>query len=191
MNHRDRFHATVERQAVDRPAGWLGLPVPDACPKLFEHFSVGSVDELKAKIDDDVYPIELPYHSPTSDAIYMAFPFASSDRAEDARRSLTAPGFFEDYSDPSRVDEFDWPDPVKYIDPDECRAAADAAPGDMAVMGVVWSAHFQDACAAFGMETALVKMMTEPEMFDAVIDRITDFYLKANGGVLRSRAGEA
>lgn len=47
-------------------------------------------------------------------------------------------------------------------------------------MGVIWSAHFQDACAAFGMETALIKMMLEPEIFEAVINRITDFYLKAN-----------
>jgi uroporphyrinogen decarboxylase len=44
----------------------------------------------------------------------------------------------------------------------------------------LWSAHFQDACSAFGMETALVKMMLEPEMFEAVIDRITEFYLEAN-----------
>jgi uroporphyrinogen decarboxylase len=50
----------------------------------------------------------------------------------------------------------------------------------MAVMGVVWSAHFQDTCAAFGMETALVKMMTEPEMYNAVCDKIIEFFLKAN-----------
>ena len=27
--------------------------------------------------------------------------------------TLTAPGFFEDYTDPSKVDDFDWPDPEK------------------------------------------------------------------------------
>ena len=31
------------------------------------------------------------------------------------------------------------------------------------------------------MESALVKMRLEPEMFKAVIDKITEFYLKANG----------
>jgi uroporphyrinogen decarboxylase len=30
------------------------------------------------------------------------------------------------------------------------------------------------------METALVKMLTEPDMFQVVIDRITQFYLQAN-----------
>lgn len=180
MTHKERFNATVNREPVDRPATWLGLPVPDALPGLFDYFGVDSVDALKAGIDDDVYPVELPYHSPTSDAIYMAFDFATAGRLSDDKRTLTAPGFFQHYSDPARVDDFDWPDPSKYIDPEECRRVVSQAPQDYAVLGALWSAHFQDACAAFGMETALVKMVTEPEMFDAVIGRITDFYLRAN-----------
>ena len=186
MTHKERFYATIERRPVDRPACWLGLPVPEAHQGLFEHFGVVSVDALKTRLGDDIYPVELPYHSPVSDAIYMAFPFAKAETG----RTLTAPGFFEDYSDPARVDEFDWPDPSRYIDPDECRQVVDAAPQDCAVMGVVWSAHFQDACAAFGMETALMKMVTEPEMFRVVIDRITKFYLQANDIFLNATKGK-
>lgn len=44
----------------------------------------------------------------------------------------------------------------------------------------MWSANFQDACAAFGMETALMKMLAGPEMFTAVLEKITRFYLRAN-----------
>ena len=51
---------------------------------------------------------------------------------------------------------------------------------DRIKMGILWSAHFQDACAAFGMEHAFMVMLSNPDMFRAVIDRITDFYLKAN-----------
>ncbi len=47
-------------------------------------------------------------------------------------------------------------------------------------MGIMWSAHFQDACSAFGMEHALMTMLMNPDMFQAVIDRITQFYLNAN-----------
>jgi len=180
MTHKERFFGTIERRPVDRPACWLGLPVPDAHERLLRHFGVASIDALKVAIDDDIYPVELPYHSPTSDAIYMAFDFPKKGLGGHKERTLTAPGFFEDYSDPARVDEFAWPDPSLYIDAEECKSVVDRAPDGYAVMGVVWSAHFQDACSAFGMETALVKMMTEPEMFRAVIDRITDFYLRAN-----------
>lgn len=180
MDHRERFYRTINRECVDRPASWLGLPMPEAHAGLFRHFGVASVDELKRRLDDDIHPVELPYHSPVSNAIYMAFNFARQGQLSEDKRTLTAPGFFADRSDPARVDEFDWPDPEKYIDPAECRAVVGAAPEDYAVLGVVWSANFQDACAAFGMENALLAMMANPEMFQAVLARITDFYLRAN-----------
>jgi uroporphyrinogen decarboxylase len=179
MTHLERFLATVERRPADRPATWLGIPDAGACPKLFDYFGVSDIRGLKARLDDDIYPVEMPYHSPSADAIYMALNFARETASPD-ERTLTRPGFFECCSDPADVDLFDWPDPARHIDPELCRKAVDDAPDGYAVMGVVWSAHFQDACAAFGMETALIKMLAEPEMFRAVIDRITEFYLKAN-----------
>jgi uroporphyrinogen decarboxylase len=180
MTHKDRFYATLAHKEVDRPASWLGFPTPGASENLMKHFQVNSMDEVFNILDDDVAPVELPYHSPTSDAIYMAFDFAKAGHSDDEHRTLTSPGFFQDYSDPGKIDDFDWPDPAKYIDPDECRRVVAAARQDRAILGVIWSAHFQDACAAFGMETALMKMMTEPEMFRVVIDRIAQFYLTAN-----------
>ena len=183
MTHLERFYATIDRKPVDYPASWLGLPVPDAKQALLEYFKIKDINEMTNAVNDDVFPVEMPYHSPTSNAIYAAFDFAKnfeSDRDDDYERTLTAPGFFENYSDPAKVEDFDWPDPKKYIDPAECLKEVEAAPKDKAVLGVVWSAHFQDACAAFGMETAMMKMVLEPEMFRAVIDRILEFYLEAN-----------
>ena len=107
--------------------------------------------------------------------------FAQKGHIINEERTLNSPGWFEDMTDPARVADFDWPAADAHISADECRAVVDEVPGDYAVLGVVWSAHFQDACAAFGMETALMNMIAEPEMFRAVIDRITAFYLKANG----------
>jgi len=179
MTRRERFHATVERKPVDRPASWLGLPTAEALPGLCAFFGTDGLDGIRLAVDDDVYPVELPCAFPGSTAIYDALRFAKKV-AGASERTLTAPGFFEAYDDPSRIDEFDWPDPAKYIAPRACRAAVEAAPPDRAVVGILWSAHFQDACAAFGMETALMKMLQEPDMFRAIIDRITEFYLAAN-----------
>jgi len=180
MNKIDRFFATIDRKPVDRPASWLGIPETYALPALYAHFGVKDMPGLKAVIDDDVYPVEMPYHSPTSDAIYAAFDFAKKVSVSLAERTLTAPGYFEDYHEVSDVANFPWPDPAKYIDPAECLKAVSEVPEGYVVMGVIWSAHFQDACAAFGMEEALMRVMLEPEMFQAVIDRIVDFYLEAN-----------
>ncbi|MFW9897356.1 MAG: uroporphyrinogen decarboxylase family protein, partial [Candidatus Thorarchaeota archaeon] len=97
-------------------------------------------------------------------------------------RTLTAPGFFEDYKDPLKddIDAFDWPDPADHIDPEECREVIEAIPEDYAVMGVLWSAHFQDIYSAFGMEKAFINMLKRPEIFTEVHNRIINFYLKAN-----------
>lgn len=182
MTHRERFFATIAHQPVDRPASWLGLPVTDAQQDLLGYFNVNSVDELKIKLDDDIYPIEVPYNYPPSNHIACAFKFAKSahdDRPDE--RTLTAPGFFEDYDDPADVEKFPWPDPALYLDVVESRRLAKEANPEYIRMGVMWSAHFQDACSAFGMEKALMVNLLNPEMFQAVIDRITDFYLKANG----------
>ena len=181
MNHKDRFFATISNAPVDRPASWLGLPVPSAEPALLKHFNVDSLEELKQVIDDDIYPIEVPYNYPPSNHIACAFDFAKTDHLDTPdERTLTVPGFFEDYSDPADVDKFNWPDPEKYLDKDEALRRAKSIDKNYARMGILWSAHFQDACSAFGMEHALMVMLTNPEMFQAVIDRITAFYLKAN-----------
>ena len=182
MDHRERFIRTIERKPVDRPATWIGEPVSAAIPGLLKHFGAASFNDLKRKIDDDVYHVNFPYQSPTSNHIAAAFKFAKHQAGASSyeERTLTAPGFFEDYEDPSGVDDFDWPDPEKYLDPAKCREVVEAVPEDAVPMALAWSCHFQDACSAFGMETALMKMIEEPEMFTAVIDRVTEFYLKAN-----------
>jgi len=190
MNHIERFYATIERKPVDRPASWLGVPDVDALPGLFKYFQVNNYDEFKAKLNDDVYPVEIPYNSPTSKNITTAFDFAKKIPGQVVERTLTAPGFFEDSTDPADVDKFEWPDPELYIDKALCEKVVNDVPEGYAVLGVLWSCHFQDACAAFGMETALMKMLTDPEMFRAVIDRITEFYLKANKIFYESTKGK-
>lgn len=181
MTHKDRFLATLANAPVDRPASWLGLPVPDAEPALIKHFNVSSIEELKVRIDDDIFPVEVPYNYPPSNHIACAFDFAKINHLDTPdERTLTAPGFFEDYNEVADLDKFEWPDPAKYLDKDESLRRVKTIDAGYARMGIMWSAHFQDACSAFGMEHALMVMLTNPEMFQAVIDRITDFYLKAN-----------
>lgn len=181
MKHIERFLATVERKPVDRPAAWLGLPTSEAIPRLLACFGAKDIATVKKIIDDDIWPIEVPYDCPPINHIACAFNFAKKTGVGYEERTLTAPGFFEDIASLDQIDDFPWPDPAEHINPDKCRQVAAAAPPGYALMGMMWSAHFQDACSAFGMETALMRMIEAPELFQGVIDRITEFYLKANG----------
>lgn len=180
MQKKERFYATIERKETDRPASWLGMPVSEATGSLLQYFNVSNITELKKKLNDDIFPVDVPCHHPPANHIACAFDFAKKNDGDYEERTLTAPGFFEDISDIPQIDSFPWPDPDKHMDSEKCKKAVDSAPQDFALLGVMWSAHFQDACSAFGMETALVKMITEPELFRAVTDRIVEFYLNAN-----------
>ena len=60
MNHIERFYATIERRPVDRPAAWLGIPDESALPKMYEYFGVDNMKDLKARLGDDIYPVEMP-----------------------------------------------------------------------------------------------------------------------------------
>jgi uroporphyrinogen decarboxylase len=179
MNHKERFYATIERNHVDRPASWLGMPHQASYKRLFEYFKVNNIYKLKGKIEDDIWEVDVPYNSPPSNHIACAFNFSKRNVKYEAR-TLTVPGFFEDYTDPSKINDFNWPDPAKHLKPEACKKRVAMAPNGYPILGVMWSCQFQDACAAFGMEKALINMLQAPEMFSAVIERITEFYLQAN-----------
>ena len=190
MDHKERFYATIAREKVDRPASWLGLPVNDALPALYRHFGVKGVDEMKRILNDDIYPVLVPYNNEAGD-VGCALNFAKTGPGgQQDERTLTAPGPFGGLSDPAEVERFSWPDPEDYLDLEASRKLVESIPEDYARMGIMWSAHFQDALAAFGMENALITMMMYPEMFQAVIDRITEFYLKLNGMFYETTRGK-
>jgi uroporphyrinogen decarboxylase len=179
MNSEERFNKTISRQEVDRPARWLGIPDERALPGLFRYFGVSGVTELRLKLRDDLFPVELPYDSPYSKAIYNAFDFQGSGKAS-RERTLTRPGYFAVEVRAEEVEGFDWPEPERYIDPAACEKAVAAVPEGKALLGVLWSAHFQDTCAAFGMENAFIAMYDNPVGYEMVNNKILDFYLRAN-----------
>ena len=179
MNSLERFYATAERRPVDRPAAWLGMPDPQALPGLFSYYGVKDIHELKMAVGDDFYAVEVPYESETAHAIYAAFDWYKNGEVDAMNRTLTAPGCFHDAEDMEDL-VFDWPDPAAYIDAAECRRRVEMAPEGKTVLGILWSAHFQDTCAALGMETALMNMIAAPELYEAVNKKVLEFYLKAN-----------
>lgn len=182
MNSRERFLATVERRPVDRPACWLGDPTPEAVPGLCDFYQVSNIKELKEVCGDDFYAVEIPYKSPSCSAIFAAFDwYRDGSNVDVEHRTLTAEGCFcacEDMEDIENVG-FEWPDPALYIDPEECRRLVNEAPEDKVILGMLWACHFQDVCAAFGMENCLMNMISVPEIVHYVNDKIVEFYVKA------------
>jgi uroporphyrinogen decarboxylase len=190
MNGRERFYATIERKPVDRPAVWMSAPVGVELERMCAHYGVKNWHELQVAAGDDVYAFDIPYNSGYASHIAAAFDwYQNGSNVDPDHRTLTADGCFKDAEELSDLNFFDWPDPKKYIDAEECRRRCEAAPNGRATLAQVWSAHFQDACAAFGMETALVNMVCNPEIYKAVDEKLVEFYLRANEVVFETCKG--
>ncbi len=69
-----------------------------------------------------------------------------------------------------------WPDPGQWQPPD-CREARRLWPDHALVFTTGWKPLFWGACEAFGFEEALVKMMTQPQVFEAFIKRRHEYYM--------------
>ncbi|MFI3320285.1 MAG: uroporphyrinogen decarboxylase family protein [Rikenellaceae bacterium] len=191
MTHKERFLATIERREVDYPASWMGMIASESYDALYKHFNVSSLDGLRQALGDDVYGIDVAYNNPPTNDIGCALNFAKDLGAlNQEERTLSAPGFFEDITDISLIESFNWPNPADHIDVAECRRRAVEAPSDYFRMGIIWSAHFQDVCAAFGMSTALMAMYTDTDFFMALVDRIIKFHLEAGEIFYEATKGE-
>jgi uroporphyrinogen decarboxylase len=68
-----------------------------------------------------------------------------------------------------------WPDP-KLWGPPDFAAARRRWPDHALVFCAGWTPLFWGACEAFGMEEALVKILTQPEVFEAFVRRQHEFY---------------
>ncbi len=71
----------------------------------------------------------------------------------------------------AEIEKFCWPDPLLY----DYKTAAEAAAGVgkyYAARGPAWNPLFCRICDLFGMEEAMVKMVSEPAVFESALERV-------------------
>jgi uroporphyrinogen decarboxylase len=158
----------------------LGAPDANSLPALFAEFGVKDQRDLQIAVGDDFYAERLPYRLENGKRITRVWDWYLDGVTDRKDRTLTADGCFKNCEDLEDISLFKWPDPVKYLSPEDCRDMANRIPEGKAGFGLLWSVHFQDVCASFGMETAMVNMIANPELVEAVSKKILDFYLGVN-----------
>lgn len=77
------------------------------------------------------------------------------------------------------VHAYPWPDP-NLTDVSKVRAAAEVYAGQYAIMGGEWSPFWHDLIDMLGMENMYIKMYDEPEVVDAVLGHLVDFYVESS-----------
>jgi uroporphyrinogen decarboxylase len=102
-------------------------------------------------------------------------------------------GYGQPFSHPlatANLDEihsFPWPS-AKWNDISSIRPEAEKYYQKYAILGGDWSAFFHDAVDLLGMENLFIKMYTEPEIVDAVLQHIMDYYIESSNKIFSTAA---
>jgi len=73
------------------------------------------------------------------------------------------------------VHNYAWPDPA-WMDVSQIQSEAAAWGGQYAILGGDWSPFFHDAIDLLGMENLYIKMYDQPELVDALMQHMVDYY---------------
>jgi len=74
-----------------------------------------------------------------------------------------------------QVHDYPWPDPA-WMDVSAIRDEVTRWGGKYAILGGDWTPFWHDAIDLFGMEYLLIKMYEEPELVDALLQYMVDYY---------------
>lgn len=186
MTSRERVLAAFEHVEGDRVPGWCGASV-----EFWENakLQLGLDDEgLRLRLGDDFRRVWARYVGPEfrlSARATCRTPFGVE------RHGL---GYGQPLNHPlagatlAQVHDYPWPDP-KWMDVSGIRADAEKYAGEYAILGGDWSPFWHDAIEMLGMEQFYLKMYDEPELVDALMQHIVDYYAEVSRRIFDAAAG--
>ena len=77
------------------------------------------------------------------------------------------------------IEAYPWPDP-DWMDVSRVREEALSWKGEYAVLGGDWSPFFHDAIDLFGMEDFMTLLIEAPEVIEAALGRMVDYYAEVS-----------
>ena len=175
MTHRERVKNILSKKPVDRTAFWLGEPRPETLAAYCQALNVPDRWELAKKLDEDIIWIMCDQYYESRNGKPMFDIMGGKPKV-----SLSQPGVFADCESVEEIEAYDWSDPSS-LNFERIEQALDKAEEyDLAVFGGMWSCFFHVVSDFFGMENYMVKMYTEPEVVEALTQKVVDFYYTAN-----------
>lgn len=179
MTSKERVMAAIHHKKVDRIPMFMDCTTSDVTEALIRAVGCTTEEEMLEKLHidcrwcncmDDFCPVNAYEEGTYTDmwgiekSIYggtpVAYPLANIESIED----------LESYTH--------WPDPDD-IDYDKYIEKMKRSQ-DYAVFGGMWSPFLEQASMLVGMENLMVMMYEDPELVDALFDKILDFYLECN-----------
>ena len=185
MNSKARVLEIVGRCNPDNVGFWIGTPQQETLQLYGSQLNL-STTEVVEHFDSDCCFVcaDLcnPWKHPKGDPAIWDFCDINK------KRSHGQAGPLANFTSVSEVDSLDWPDP-RYLDFSEALTKLqDVKYCNKAILSGSWSHFFHVVADLFGMEQYLIKMHTEPDVVEAVTDRVVDFFVGANDRFCQSCA---
>ena len=186
MTPRERVLTTFDHVEPDRVPMWCGSS-PEFWNKAKAQLGIADDEALRQRFHDDfrrVWPRYVGPDFPLSPEATYRTPFGIE------RRGL---GFGQPMSHPladaglNEIHAYPWPEPG-WMDVGNVRADAERFHGRYALLGGDWSPFFHDMIDLLGMENAFLKMYDQPEIVDAVLEHIVDYYFDVSRRIFEAAA---
>jgi uroporphyrinogen decarboxylase len=185
MTSRERVMAAFEHREADRVPAWCGSSL-----EFWEKAKIQlALDDegLLVRLGDDFRRVWARYmgtNTPLSAKACYRTPFGVDRHGLGYGQPVDHPLAQATLAD---VSAYPWPDPTR-IDVSDVRDQAEKYRGQYAILGGDWSPFWHDLIDLLGMENLYLKMYDEPDLVDAVLQHIVDYYLATNKRILDAAA---
>lgn len=171
MTPRERVIATLKFQPVDRvPYDLMEGAVWNELQEYFDQtHGMKTSEAVQDFLQTDFRWVGLNYVGPPQASLGAP----AQDDASKTYSFAVADGPLAGAETIKDVESHTWPDPSWWA-PGDFAAARRRWPDHALVFGHSWMPLFWTACSAFGMEEALIKMHTQPQVFEAFVRRQHD-----------------
>ena len=185
MTPRERVMAAFEHREPDRVPAWCGAS-DGFWAKAKRELRLDD-EGLRVRFGDDfrrVFAVDTRAQSDFPEGVTSRTVFGVDRRGmgygQPVRHPLARATLAE-------IHAYPWPDPGR-LDVSRIRAAAESYRGEYAILGGDWSPFWHDAIDLLGMEGLYLKMYDEPELVDALMKHLVDYYAAANARILDAAA---
>jgi len=194
MTGRERTQAILNRKPADRTGFWLGNPSDGAKFAYYKHLGIpcaaadtwasaeGHYTTYSGTEDIEMGKLlssDLMWFAPDLENGNYKHPEGKPIFDTSGGLGGTS-GVFTETEDVAEVDNYEWPNP-DYMDFTHTEMLIERASAEnMAIFCSSWGHFFHVACDLFGMEDYFMKMLTDPQVVEAVTERIVDFQFECN-----------
>jgi uroporphyrinogen decarboxylase len=186
MTPRERVLVAFEHREPDRVPRWCGAS-PEFLSKARRELRLPDDESLFVRFGDDFRRVHARYAGPD-------FPLSSGATYRTVFGVERAGhGYGQPLSHPlagatiAQIHDYAWPDPG-WQDVSCIRRDALGWDRRYAILGGDWSPFWHDAIDLLGMEALTMKMYDEPELVDALLQHVVDYYVACSQRVFDAAA---